>query len=144
MAIYNTNVRFNLVDLCEISCKSKKSDFNQSQLNELAAEIINTGVLLKPIILTQTSPRTYEVSDGNFSYHASIIANKIDVKRDLGGMVSAFVMLGDSNVALRQVKLSEKSEMSPAEKYEMSPAEKSEMSRADKAALIAKLAAELA
>lgn len=87
---YNETVRFYLVDVKEISPTIPRSNFNENELEQLANSILITGCLLKPLLLKQTSPISYELLEGHLEYWAAVKAK--EKEPILAEMVSAFVI----------------------------------------------------
>ncbi|NJR53857.1 MAG: hypothetical protein HC768_03975 [Acaryochloris sp. CRU_2_0] len=79
-----------LVDVKSISSNQRRSSFNENDLDKLARSILDSEILLKPLILNQTGPESYEVIDGNFEYYSAVRAKEINPRG--GEMVSAFVI----------------------------------------------------
>lgn len=89
---YGDFIHFHLVDVPDIESDIPITDFDRQALELLANKIVETGCLLKPLILKQITPMHLKVIMGHFEYHAAVLANKMDKKRILSGMVSAFVV----------------------------------------------------
>jgi DNA uptake protein ComE-like DNA-binding protein len=87
---YNETVRFYLVDVKEISSTIPRSNFNENELEQLANSVLITGCLLKPLLLRQTSPISYELLEGYLEYWAAVKAK--EKEPILAEMVSAFVV----------------------------------------------------
>jgi hypothetical protein len=103
---YGEFINFHLVDIPDIESDISASNFDQQALELLANAIVETGCLLKPLILKQIAPMQLKVLSGHFEYHAAVLANKIDKKRVLSGMVSAFVVKKElESQAIKQVQL---------------------------------------
>jgi len=93
MNMYGELLKFYLVDVSDIESEVPHSTFDEGALEKLANSIVTTGRLLKPLVLKQINPFKYQVLHGHFEYHAAVLANKRDVQRVLGGMISAFVII---------------------------------------------------
>ncbi|OUD14397.1 hypothetical protein [Thioflexithrix psekupsensis] len=89
---YGDFIHFHLVDVPDIESDIPITDFDRQALEVLADKIVETGCLLKPLILKQISPMQLKVLVGHFEYHAAVLAKQRDKKRILSGMVSAFVV----------------------------------------------------
>lgn len=89
---YGETIRFFLVDIKDIVSDTARSQFNETELEQLADKILSAGCLITPLLLKQTGPMRYEVLERHFEYYAAVRANEKDEKRFLSGMVSAFVV----------------------------------------------------
>lgn len=92
MGRYGETVRFYLVDVKDITPPSSpsRSQFQESELEQLANLILTTGCLLKPLILRQKGPMSYELIEGHFEYWAAVRAKE---KEPIWAeMVGAFVV----------------------------------------------------
>lgn len=117
---YGETIRFYLVDVKDIVSTVVRSQFDEGQLEQLADLVLETGCLLKPLLLKQKSPVRYEVLEGHFEYHAAVRANEKDVKRFLGGMVSAFVVKQEvEKPAISQAKIVNQTISIPTSKTEI-------------------------
>lgn len=79
-----------LVDVKSISSNKPRSSFDEKDLEKLAKSILDSEILLKPLVLDQTGPESYEVFDGHFEYYGAVRAREINPRS--GEMVSAFVI----------------------------------------------------
>jgi DNA uptake protein ComE-like DNA-binding protein len=117
---YGETIRFYLVDVKDIVSTELRSQFDAGQLEQLADLILETGCLLKPLLLKQKSPVRYEVLEGHFEYHAAVRANEKDAQRFLGGMVSAFVIKQEvEKPAISQAKIVNQTISTPTSKTEV-------------------------
>ncbi len=106
---YGETIRFYLVDVKDIVSDVARSQFNETELEQLAAKILSTGCLIAPLLLKQTGPMRYEVLERHFEYYAAVRANEKDEKRFLSGMVSAFVVKPPiESIAIEQARLLDK------------------------------------
>src|SRR6476469_3549393 len=81
---------FSLVDVKSINSDVPRSSFSESKLDGLAQIILDSGGLIKPLILKMASPETYVVLDGHLEYYAAVRAQEKDARK--GEMVNAFVI----------------------------------------------------
>jgi hypothetical protein len=81
---------FSLVDVKSINSDIPRSSFSESKLDGLAQIILDSGGLIKPLILKMASPETYVVLDGHLEYYAAVRAQEKDARK--GEMVNAFVI----------------------------------------------------
>ena len=103
---YGETIRFYLVDVKDIVSDIARSQFSESELEQLADKILSAGCLLSPLLLKETGPMRYEVLERHFEYYAAVRANEKDEKRFLSGMVSAFVVKPPvESVVIEQAKL---------------------------------------
>ncbi|KAI9131258.1 ParB N-terminal domain-containing protein [Acaryochloris sp. CCMEE 5410] len=79
-----------LVDVKSITSNQPRSSFDEDDLDKLAKSILESEILLKPLVLDQTGPESYEVLDGHFEYYGAVRAKEINPRS--GEMVSAFVI----------------------------------------------------
>lgn len=79
-----------LVDVKSIASNQPRSRFDENDLDKLAKSILESEILLKPLVLGQTGPESYEVIDGHFEYYGAVRAKEINPRS--GEMVSAFVI----------------------------------------------------
>ena len=101
------NTEFVLVK--EIKSNVPRSNFKDSDIQELAELILEAEGVISPIIIRPTGIDTYEVIDGHFQYHAAVRAKEIDGRK--GERVTAIVMEGPKAKAIeKQVQLLNKIE----------------------------------
>ena len=98
---YGDTIRFYLVDVKDIVSDVDRSQFNETELEQIADKILATGCLVSPLLLKQTGLMRYEVLERHFEYYAAVRANEKDEKRLLSGMVSAFVVKTPVETAAR-------------------------------------------
>jgi DNA uptake protein ComE-like DNA-binding protein len=103
---YGEALNFHLVDVPDIESDIPRSEFDENALKYLANKIVETGCLLKPLVLKQIAPMQLKVLAGHFEYHAAVMANELDTQRVLSGMVSAFVVKSEAEAyAIEQANL---------------------------------------
>lgn len=83
-------IEFYLVDVKNISSNVPRSNFVESDLENLAGMILESGGIIKPLILKATGVETYTVIDGHFEYYAAVRAREKEPRK--GEMVNAFVI----------------------------------------------------
>ena len=83
-------IEFYLVDVKNINSDIPRSNFGESDLENLADMILESGGIIKPLILKATGVETYTVIDGHFEYYAAVRAREKEPRK--GEMVNAFVI----------------------------------------------------
>ena len=101
------NTEFVLVK--EIKSNVPRSNFKESDIQELAELILEAEGVISPIIIKPTGIDSYEVVDGHLQYHAAVRAKEIDGRK--GERITAIVMEGPKAKAIeKQVALLNKTE----------------------------------
>ncbi|MEH1803786.1 ParB N-terminal domain-containing protein [Nostoc sp.] len=103
--------KFLMVDVESVNSNVPRSEFSESDLNMIADMILNSGGIVKPLVLKKTGFEKYEVVNGHFEYHAAVRASE---KNSIAGeMVNALVISPEKEeailkqaAALRGVELS--------------------------------------
>lgn len=94
------------VDVSSISSDIPRSNFEESDLEQLADLILQTDGLLRPLILKKTGTEKYKVLEGHREYYAAVKAKEKDKKK--AEMVNAFVVSARiQSSAIDQLKLLE-------------------------------------
>ncbi|MEH2350435.1 MAG: chromosome partitioning protein ParB [Nostoc sp.] len=83
-------MKFYTVDVKNITCDVPLSNFSNDALNSLADMIIESGGIIRPLILKTTGLETYAVVDGYFEYYAAVRAREKNPRQC--EMVNAFVI----------------------------------------------------
>ena len=83
-------IEFSLVDVKEISSNALRSQFEEDRINNLADSILESGGLLRPLILKQVSIDEFQVVKGHLEYYAAVRAREKDARA--AEMVRAFVI----------------------------------------------------
>lgn len=83
-------MKFYTVDVQSINSEIPVSNFSNENLNNFADMILESGGLLKPLILKSTGLETYTVVDGHFEYYAAVRAREKNPRQC--EMVNAFVI----------------------------------------------------
>ncbi|MEI1374775.1 chromosome partitioning protein ParB [Nostoc sp. UHCC 0926] len=83
-------MKFYTVDVKNITCNVPPSNFSNDALNSLADMIIESGGIIRPLILKITGLETYAVVDGYFEYYAAVRAREKNPRQC--EMVNAFVI----------------------------------------------------
>ncbi|MEH2295585.1 chromosome partitioning protein ParB [Nostoc sp.] len=83
-------MKFYTVDVKNITCDVPLSNFSNDALNSLADIIIESGGIIRPLILKTTGLETYAVVDGYFEYYAAARAREKNPRQC--EMVNAFVI----------------------------------------------------
>jgi len=96
-------IEFYLVDVKNISSDIPRSNFGESDLENLADIILESGGIIKPLILKAIGVETYTVIDGHFEYYAAVRAREKEPRK--GEMVNAFVISPKSeSVVVKQIE----------------------------------------
>jgi ParB-like nuclease domain len=92
------------VDVKSIKSALPKSNFAESELEQLADLILETDGLLRPLILQEIKAGTYQVIEGHREYYAAVRAKEKNVVK--AEMVNAFVITtSDRRSAIAQLAL---------------------------------------
>lgn len=83
-------IKFSLVDVKNITSDVPRSEFRETDLDEIADLILECGGILKPLILKMAGAESYKVVDGHLEYYAAVRA-KEKAPRE-GEMVNAFII----------------------------------------------------
>lgn len=83
-------IDFYLVDVKNITSNIPRSSFGEGDLENLADMILESGGIIKPLILKNIGLEDYTVVDGHFEYYAAVKAREKDPRK--GEMVNAFVI----------------------------------------------------
>ncbi|WP_199316182.1 chromosome partitioning protein ParB [Tolypothrix sp. FACHB-123] len=95
-------MKFYTVDVKNIICDVPASNFEDDALNNLTNTIIESGGLIKPLVLKNIDLETYTVVDGHFEYYAVVKAREKNPRQF--EMVNAFVISSnDEEKILKQV-----------------------------------------
>lgn len=95
-------IKFYLVDVKNITSDTPRSNFAETDLDNLADIILKSGGIIKPLILKPLDLENYTVVDGHFEYYAAVRAREKNARE--GEMVNAFVISPKSeDIVLKQV-----------------------------------------
>lgn len=83
-------ISFSLVDVKDITSNIKRSSFTEADLNHLAEIILESGGLIRPLVLKVTGVESFTVVDGHFEYYAAVRAREKDPRK--GEMINALVI----------------------------------------------------
>ncbi|AVH72698.1 ParB N-terminal domain-containing protein [Nostoc sp. 'Lobaria pulmonaria (5183) cyanobiont'] len=83
-------INFSLVDVKSIASNQPRSNFAEADLENLADIIIETGGIIRPLVVKVTGVESYTVVDGHFEYYAAVRAREKNPRQ--GEMVNAFVI----------------------------------------------------
>ncbi|KAB8320353.1 chromosome partitioning protein ParB [Tolypothrix campylonemoides VB511288] len=83
-------INFYLVDLKTITSDVPRSNFAEADLDNFANIILETGGIIRPLILKPTGPETYTVVHGHFEYYAAVRAREKNPRE--AEMVNGFVI----------------------------------------------------
>ncbi|MBD6618114.1 chromosome partitioning protein ParB [Komarekiella sp. 'clone 1'] len=87
-------MEFYTVDVKNITCEVSRSNFTDDAVNSLADMIIESGGIIRPLILKATGLETYTVVDGYLEYYAAVKAREKNSRQC--EMVNAFVISSKS------------------------------------------------
>ncbi|WP_334734801.1 ParB N-terminal domain-containing protein [Nostoc sp.] len=95
-------IKFFMVDVESVTSNVPRSNFQETDLEILADLILESGGILKPLVLKKTGFEQYEVVDGHFEYYSAVRAKEKNPSE--GDMVSALIISSENeDVALKQV-----------------------------------------
>ncbi|MEH2252855.1 MAG: chromosome partitioning protein ParB [Nostoc sp.] len=95
-------IKFFMVDVESVTSNVPRSNFQEADLEILADLILESGGILKPLVLKKTGFEKYEVVDGHFEYYSAVRAKEKNPSE--GDMVSALIISSENeDVALKQV-----------------------------------------
>ncbi|HLP89694.1 MAG TPA: chromosome partitioning protein ParB [Nostocaceae cyanobacterium] len=96
-------LNFSLVDVKNITSNVPRSNFNESDLENLADLIIETGGVIKPLVVKMNGPESYVLVEGHFEYYSAVRAREKEPRKC--EMVNAFVISPKvENLVVNQVK----------------------------------------
>jgi len=95
-------IKFFMVDVESVTSNVPRSNFQEADLEILADLILESGGILKPLVLKKTGFEQYEVVDGHFEYYSAVRAREKQPSE--GDMVSALIISSENeDVALKQI-----------------------------------------
>ncbi|WP_292784337.1 chromosome partitioning protein ParB [Nostoc sp. NMS9] len=95
-------VKFFMVDVESVTSNVPRSNFQEADLEILADLILESGGILKPLVLKKTGFEQYEVVDGHFEYYSAVRAREKNPIE--GDMVSALIISSENeDLALKQI-----------------------------------------
>ncbi|BAY14478.1 hypothetical protein NIES21_02350 [Anabaenopsis circularis NIES-21] len=83
-------MKFYTVDVKNINSEVSRSNYTEDALDNLADIIIESGGIIRPLVLKTTGLETYTVIDGHFEYYAAVKAREKNPRQC--EMVNAFVI----------------------------------------------------
>ncbi|MEH1822048.1 MAG: chromosome partitioning protein ParB [Nostoc sp.] len=83
-------INFSLVDVKSIASNEPRSNFAEADLETLADIIIETGGIIRPLVVKVIGVDSYTVVDGHFEYYAAVRAREKNPRQ--GEMVNAVVI----------------------------------------------------
>jgi hypothetical protein len=90
--------KFLMVDVESVNSNVPRSEFSESDLNMIADMILNSGGVVKPLVLKKTGFEKYEVVTGHFEYYAAVRASE---KNSIAGeMVNALIISPEEEEAI--------------------------------------------
>ncbi|WP_335109140.1 ParB N-terminal domain-containing protein [Nostoc sp.] len=95
-------IKFFMVDVESVTSNVPRSNFQEADLEILADLILESGGILKPLVLKKTGFEQYEVVDGHFEYYSAVRAREKNFSE--GDMISALIISSENeDVALKQI-----------------------------------------
>ncbi|WP_353931481.1 chromosome partitioning protein ParB [Okeanomitos corallinicola TIOX110] len=95
-------MRFYLVDVKDIVSDFPRSNFDEVELQKIAELIIESGGLIKPLVLKQSGAESYTVIEGHLEYYAAVTAKEKNPRQC--ETVNAFVISSKiEDLVLKQV-----------------------------------------
>lgn len=95
-------IKFFMVDVETVTSNVPRSNFQEADLETLADLILESGGILKPLVLKKTGFEQYEVVDGHFEYYSAVRAREKNFSE--GDMISALIISSENeDVALKQI-----------------------------------------
>jgi hypothetical protein len=92
------------VNVKSIFCDVPRSNFVESELEQLADFILQTDGLIRPLILKEIGVQQYAVIRGHREYYGAVIAKERDLKK--AEMVNAFILESEiQGIAIEQLNL---------------------------------------
>lgn len=92
------------VNVKSIFCDVPRSNFVESELEQLADSILESGGLIRPLILKEIGVQQYAMIRGHREYYGAVIAKERDIKK--AEMVNAFIIEPElEKVAIEQLNL---------------------------------------
>jgi hypothetical protein len=92
------------VNVKSIFCDVPRSNFVESELEQLADFILQTDGLIRPLILKEIGVQQYAVIRGHREYYGAVIAKERDIKK--AEMVNAFIIEPEiQGIAIEQLNL---------------------------------------
>jgi hypothetical protein len=92
------------VNVKSIFCDVPRSNFVESELEQLADFILQTDGLIRPLILKEIGVQQYAVIRGHREYYGAVIAKERDLKK--AEMVNAFIIEPEiQEIAIEQLNL---------------------------------------
>ncbi len=79
-----------LVDVKNITSDVPRSKFVEAELDNLADIILETGGIIKPLVVKMAGAENYTLIDGHLEYYAAVRAREKDPRK--GEMVNAFII----------------------------------------------------
>ncbi len=99
--------KFLIVEIEGVTSSVPRSNFEEADLDILADSILESGGILKPLVLKKIGFEKYEVIDGHFEYYAAVRAREKNPNR--GEIVNAFIIPAEKEDAvLNQVAFIQK------------------------------------
>lgn len=83
-------INFSLVDIKSITSDVPRSNFDETDLENLADIILESEGIIRPVVVKATGIENFSVVDGHFEYYAALRAKEKDARK--GEMVNAFII----------------------------------------------------
>jgi len=91
-------IKFLMVDVESVTSSVSRSEFSKSNLEILADMILESGGILKPLVLKKIGFEKYEVVDGHLEYYAAVRAREKNPSE--GEMVNALIISPENEEAV--------------------------------------------
>lgn len=110
-------ITFLRVELQSVNSSVPRSNFSESDLDQLANFILEAGGLVKPLLLKSTGFEEYEVIHGHFEYYATVRAREKNLKK--GSTVNALIIASENEeAALKQTGILDHKVVVPTNGFE--------------------------
>lgn len=90
--------KFLIVELEGVTSSVSRANFQEADLDILADYILNSGGILKPLVLQKIGFEKYEVIEGHFEYYGAVRAREKNPNR--GEVVNAFIIPSEKEEAV--------------------------------------------
>ncbi|WP_448562897.1 DUF655 domain-containing protein [Trichothermofontia sp.] len=104
-------VSYKLVDVKVIQSDQPRSNFNESEIEEIADLFLASGILARPLIVKEIGPDIFRVLYGHKEYYGSVKAREKDPRK--AEMVNAFVIDRKDNQEVEAALLKQVSQPPP-------------------------------
>lgn len=105
------------VDIDSVNSSQPRSNFSEVDLEMMADRILESGGIIKPLILKKTGFERYQVVDGHFEYYAAVRACE---KNPHAAEVNALIISSETEEAVVRQIIALKEFSSPDQQYNIS------------------------